>query len=72
MRARFYSPLLLAWRRLLQLDRPARRRTDAELVVEMMQNYRWNFTVNMLVVISFWFGNCFISATTILPLIVSK
>jgi MFS family permease len=36
------------------------------------KNYRWNFTVNLLDGASFWFGASFISATTILPLYISK
>lgn len=36
------------------------------------QNYRWNFTVNMLDGAFFWFGSSFISTTTILPLFISK
>jgi MFS family permease len=36
------------------------------------KNYRWNFTFNLLDGASFWFGNSFISATTIFPLFISK
>jgi MFS family permease len=38
----------------------------------MARNYRWNFTVNLLEGAVFWFGLSFISASTILPLFVSK
>jgi len=59
-------------RALLQLDRPAPARTDAELEAEARANYRWNFIVNMGDGATFWFGYSFISYTTILPLFVSK
>lgn len=36
------------------------------------KNYRWNFTVNLLDGAIFFFGNSFISATTIIPLFISK
>jgi len=35
-------------------------------------NYRWNFTVNLLDGASYWFGSSFISASTILPLFINK
>ncbi len=35
-------------------------------------NYRWNFTVNLLDGAFFWFGGSFLSTTTILPLYISK
>jgi len=36
------------------------------------KNYRWNFFVNLLDGAAFMFGNSFISATTIIPLFISK
>jgi MFS family permease len=36
------------------------------------KNYRWNFTVNLLDGATYWFGNSFIAASTILPLFISK
>jgi len=36
------------------------------------QDYKWNFTVNLLDGASFWIGSSFISSTTILPLFISK
>ncbi len=36
------------------------------------ENYRWNFTVNLLDGASFWFGSSFIPASTIIPLFISK
>lgn len=60
------------FRRLLLLDRPVARRSEHELVAEAEKNYSWNFTVNLLDGASFWFGNNFVSAATILPLFVSK
>ncbi|MFN2185061.1 MAG: MFS transporter [Anaerolineae bacterium] len=57
---------------LLQTDRPIAPRGDDEIAAEMARNYRWNFTVNLLEGAVFWFGLSFISASTILPLFVSK
>jgi MFS family permease len=57
---------------LLQADRPAPLRTDAEVAAEVERNYRWNFTVNLLDGATFWFGATFISSSTITPLFISK
>jgi MFS family permease len=54
------------------LDRPVPPRTEAEVTAERDRNYRWNFGVNLADVSSFWFGLSFISATTIVPLFISK
>ncbi|HEY4690353.1 MAG TPA: MFS transporter [Anaerolineae bacterium] len=61
-----------ALRWLLQLDRPAPRLSDAELAVEVERHYRWNFVFNLLDGASFFFGASFISASTIVPLFISK
>ncbi|NJN82790.1 MAG: MFS transporter [Caldilineaceae bacterium] len=61
-----------AIRRLLQLDHPISERSEAEAVVEMQRNFRWNFAFNFLDGAFFWFGVSFISSSTILPLFVSK
>ena len=58
--------------RLLQTDLPVPERTELELEAEQKRNYRWNFTVNTLETASFFFGASFISASTILPLFISK
>lgn len=64
---------LLYWLRwLLELNRPLEFGTDAEVIAEVERNYRWNFNVNLLDVTSFWFGFSFISATTVVPLYISK
>jgi MFS family permease len=60
----------LAW--LLELNRPVPERSDDELVAETERNYDWNFGVNLLDGVWFMFGASFISATTILPLFLSK
>lgn len=60
------------WRRMLELDKPAPIRTDAEVELEADHNFRWNFAVNFLDGVFFWFGLSFISQTTIVPLFVSK
>ena len=60
----------LRW--LLQIDQPVSSRSEAEVVAEVEQNYRWNFAVNLLDGASFWFGLSFISSATIVPLFISK
>jgi MFS family permease len=61
-----------ALRWLVQADRPAPARTDAEIAAEVEKNYRWNFSVNLLDGATFWFGASFISSATIIPLFISK
>ncbi len=65
-------PTRSAVRRLLQMDIPVQQRPAAEVEAERNRNYRWNFTVNLLDISSFWFGLSFISAATIVPLFISK
>jgi MFS family permease len=62
----------VAWRRLLQLDKPVPPRTAQEIEAEVERNYRWNFTVNFLDGVTFWLGFNFVSASTIVPLFISK
>lgn len=64
--------LNVALRRLLQVDRPVPPRSDEEIRDEVERNFRWNFTVNLLDGAAFWLGLSFLSATTIVPLFVSK
>jgi MFS family permease len=59
-------------RRMLQLDRPLEPLSEVQVSEERERNFRWNFTVNMLDVVAFWFGLSFISAATIVPLFISK
>jgi len=47
-------------------------RSEAEIAAEVEQHYRWNFAVNLLDGLFFWFGISFASSTTILPLFISK
>ncbi len=61
---------VLRW--LLRMNQHPPARSDAEVEAEARQNYRWNFTFSMLDGAFFWLGASFISATTILPLFVSK
>ncbi len=61
-----------AVRRLLELDKPVPDHTEEELEVQAAANYNWNFLWNVGDGVFFWFGLSFISATTILPLFVSK
>ena len=59
-------------RRLLELDKPVPDHTEEELEAQAASNYNWNFLWNVGDGVFFWFGLSFISATTILPLYVSK
>ena len=59
-------------RLMLELDKPISPMSDAEIEHEVRTHYRWNFSVNLIDGAAFWFGLSFISATTILPLFVSK
>jgi MFS family permease len=59
-------------RRLLQIDHPVLPRSESEIEAEVERNYRWNFTFNLLDGSAFWFGFHFVSASTIIPLFVSK
>lgn len=61
-----------AMRRLLRLDEPAAVRTEEDIAQEVEENYRWNFGVTLLDGATFWFGLSFASATTIVPLFISK
>jgi len=60
----------LRW--LLEADKPVPERDEAAITAEAEKNYRWNFAVNLLDGAWFWFGLSFISATTLLPLFVTK
>lgn len=66
------SRLLYLLRWLLELHRPLEFGTEPDIRAEVERNYRWNFSVNLLDVTSFWFGFSFISATTVIPLYISK
>lgn len=73
--ARAQERSLLAWqplRWLLRLNEPVAARSDEELEAEAWQNYRWNLNVNLADGAFFWLGLSFASASTMLPLFVSK
>ena len=57
---------------LLRSNKPAPQRTDAEIAAEVEENYRWNFSVNLLDGASFWFGASFFSSATVIPLFISQ
>lgn len=57
---------------LLQINRPVPPRSDYEVAAEVERNYRWNFAVNLLDGVFFWFGLNFVSSSTIMPLFISK
>ncbi len=59
-------------RRLLQADQPVPSRSAEDVAAERERNYHWNYTVNLLDATTFWFGLSFISASTIVPLFISK
>lgn len=58
--------------RLLQLDKPVTILSADEAKVEQGRNFRWNLFFNSFDVIFFISGASLLSATTILPLFVSK
>ncbi len=58
--------------RLLQTDHPVPERTEGELEAERERNFRWNFTITTLDTSTFMFVASFISASTIVPLFISK
>ncbi len=60
----------LRW--LLQTSRPVPARSDEEVAADVERNYRWNYSVSLLDNAGFMFGFSFISATTIVPLFISK
>ena len=64
------SAILLA--RLLQTQRPVPDKTEGELATERDRNFRWNLTFTTLDTSTFMFGASFISASTIVPLFISK
>lgn len=66
------NPALALWRRLLELDKPLPAQSAEELAAEVERNYPWNFKVNFLDGVAFWFGSSFISSSTIAPLFISK
>ena len=57
---------------LLRGNRPVPSLSESEVSAEIERNYRWNFNVNLLDGVSFWFGINFASASTIIPLFISK
>ncbi|WP_374685845.1 MFS transporter [Promineifilum sp.] len=64
--------LLYIMRWFLELDRPLRFGSDADIRAEVERNYRWNFAVNLIDNTCFWFGLSFVAATTVAPLYLSK
>jgi hypothetical protein len=64
--------LLYIMRWFLELDRPLRFGSDADIRAEVERNYRWNFAVNLIDNTCFWFGLSFVAATTVVPLYLNK
>jgi MFS family permease len=59
-------------RRLLELDRPVPEQSEAERVAFVERNFRWNAFANLMDGSLFWLALSFISASTIVPLFISK
>lgn len=57
---------------LLQLDKPVPHYTEEEIAALVERDYRWNFTVNLVDGVSFWFAMSFVGVSTIVPLFISK
>ena len=60
------------WQRLLALDEAPVTLSAAEAEAAIRQNYRWNFTVNLMDGVAFWLGLNLISSRTILPLFINR
>src|SRR5690554_1444492 len=69
---RFQPLLRRALLRFLRADQPFVSAGEAETAAEVERHYRWNLAMNLLDGSIFWFGLSFISASTILPLFVTK
>ncbi len=61
-----------ALRKILELDKPVEALNSAEIDAERNRNFRWNFIVNSFDVTFFMGSISLLSATTILPLFISK
>ena len=57
---------------ILLRNKPVPAMSADEVAAEVERNYGWNFTVNLLDGVTFWFGNSFASVSTIIPLFMSK
>jgi MFS family permease len=71
----FSKPYIVFWRALRWLVRaepPAPERDPAAVAAEVLRNYRWNFSVNVLEGTAFGFALSFMSARTIVPLFITK
>ena len=61
---------LLRW--VMRLDRPMPVLSEVEIEAQVERDYSWNFAVNVLDGGFWWFGYSLLSASTILPLFLSK
>ena len=59
-------------RRLLELDWPVPEQSEAERVAFVERNFRWNAFANLMDGSLYWLALSFISASTIVPLFISK
>jgi len=60
------------WKRMLGLSTTVPPISEEEFNTEVEKNLRWNYAVNFLDGATFWFGLSFMSASTILPLFITK
>lgn len=67
-----FSRSRTALRWLLRADQPVPEQSETDIAAEMKRNFNWNFTFNVLDGSAFTLGVSFISATTIVPLFLSK
>jgi len=61
-----------ALRRVLELDRPVPETSEAERAAFVERNFRWNAFANLMDGSLYWLALSFISASTIVPLFISK
>jgi MFS family permease len=59
-------------RRLVELDRPVPQFSEEEHQALVERHYRWNYAINLVEGIAFWLSLSFLSASTIVPLFISK
>ncbi len=60
------------WKRMLGLSTTVSPISEEEFNAEVEKNLRWNYAVNFMDGATFWFGLSFMSASTILPLYITK
>jgi MFS family permease len=69
---KLHTVLWRTWRWLVGANPSAAERDSAAVAAEALQNYRWNFWVNLVEGTAFGFSLSFIAARTIVPLFITK